>query len=317
MARGKYIFWRLAALLLPYVLIQGLLGAGLISDFQQITLMMMGINIILAVSLNLIVGFTGQLALGHAGFMAVGAYTAAVLTLKIHQPFLLSLILGGLAASLAGLLVGLPTLRLKGDYLAIATLGFGEIIRGILNNVEYVGGAAGLLGIPRLTTWTWLYGFLVLTLLGVMNFVNSTHGRACLAIREDEIAAETVGINTTYYKVVAFSLGAFFAGLAGGLYAHYFYLIQPSSFSFFRSFDVLVMVVLGGLGSITGSVLAAVGITLLNALLQDLAEFRMIIYSLLLILVMIFRPQGLMGRREWSLARWLEKRGEAHGPAGS
>src|SRR5690606_31095179 len=203
---------------------------------HQVNLYWMGINIILAVSLNLIVGFTGQLALGHAGFMAVGAYVSAVFTLKLGQPYLLAVLAGSLAAGLVGIVIGLPTLRLRGDYLAIATLGFGEIVRGLLVNIEYVGGAAGLNGIPKMTNWTWLFLFTVATVLLIKNFINSSHGRACIAIREDEIAADAMGINTTFYKVLAFSIGAFFAGLAGALYAHYFFLIQPQSFSFLKSF---------------------------------------------------------------------------------
>ncbi|QGP91904.1 Branched-chain amino acid transport system / permease component [Neomoorella glycerini] len=307
----------LAGALLVYFLIFSLQSLGMISKFQEINLMMLGINIILAVSLNLIVGFTGQLALGHAGFMAVGAYVAAILTMKLHQPFLLAIIAGALAAALAGIIIGLPTLRLKGDYLAIATLGFGEIIKGVANNINYIGGAAGMIGIPRLTSWTWLYLMMVLTILVIVNFLNSTHGRACVAIRENEIAAETMGINTTYYKVLAFAIGAFFAGIAGALYAHYFYLIQPTTFTFFRSFDILVMVVFGGLGSITGSIIAAAAITLINAALQDLAVLRMVIYAILLIVIMVFRPQGLMGTKEFTLDRWVPKRGEASGSAGN
>ncbi|HBT48172.1 MAG TPA: branched-chain amino acid ABC transporter permease [Peptococcaceae bacterium] len=284
-----------------YFAVDWLLEEGIITKFQQVNLMLLGINVILATSLNLIVGFTGQLALGHAGFMAIGAYVATIFTVKLGQPFALALAVGSLAAALAGVLIGLPTLRLRGDYLAIATLGFGEIIRGLAVNIEYVGGAAGIMGIPRLTTWPWLYAMTVLTVVAIKNFINSTHGRACLAVRENEIAAEAMGINTTYYKVLAFTLGAFFGGLAGGLYAHYFYLIQPSTFSFLRSFDILVMVVLGGMGSLTGSVIAAAAITLVNALLQDLALLRMVIYAALLVAVMIFRPQGLMGNKELTL----------------
>jgi len=307
----------LAGVLLVYFIVSGLQTLGMISKFQEINLMMLGVNVILAVSLNLIVGFTGQLALGHAGFMAVGAYVAAVLTMKFHQPFLLALLAGAVAAAVAGIIIGLPTLRLKGDYLAIATLGFGEIIRGMANNINYIGGAAGMIGIPRLTNWTWLYLMMVLTGVVIVNFLNSTHGRACVAIRENEIAAETMGINTTYYKVLAFAVGAFFAGIAGGLYAHYFYLIQPTTFTFFRSFDILVMVVFGGLGSITGSIIAAAAITLGNAALQDLAVLRMVIYAALLVIIMVFRPQGLMGNKEFTLDRWVPKRGEVSDSAGN
>jgi len=299
-------------LILVFFFVQFALTSGSINSFQEVTLITMLINIILAVSLNLIVGFTGQLNLGHAGFMAVGAYTSAVLTMKLGQPFFLALIGGALAAALAGLIIGLPTLRLKGDYLAIATLGFGEIVRGIVVNIEYVGGAAGLIGIPQYTNWTWGFLFTVATVVLIRNLLTSSHGRACIAVRENEIAAEAVGINTTYYKVLAFCTGAFFAGIAGALYAHYFFLIQPKSFAFMKSFDVLVMTVFGGLGSITGSVLAAIGITLLNTFLQPLGPLRMVIYSALLILVMIFRPQGLLGSTELTyqtLSKFLGRRG--------
>lgn len=281
----------------------------MISSFQQVNLYWMGINIILAVSLNLIVGFTGQLALGHAGFMAIGAYVSAVMTLKLGQPFLLAVLVGSLATGFVGVLIGLPTLRLRGDYLAIATLGFGEIVRGLLINIDYVGGAAGLNGIPKLTNWTWLFIFTVGTVLLIKNFINSSHGRACIAIREDEIAADAMGINTTFYKVLAFSVGAFFAGLAGALYAHYFFLIQPQTFSFLKSFDALVMVVLGGLGSLTGSIIAASGITILNAALQSFGALRMVIYAVLLVIVMIFRPQGLMGTSEFTFQTLLRRKG--------
>lgn len=272
-----------------------------INPYYEINLLLMGINIIMAVSLNLINGFTGQFSIGHAGFMAVGAYTSAILTLKLGQSLGLGLLCGALAAAIIGFLIGLPTLRLKGDYLAIATLGFGEMIKVILINIEYVGGASGLNGIAHVTNWNWIFGMTVITVLVIKNFINSSHGRACISIREDEIAAETMGINTTKYKVMAFTMGAFFAGLAGGLYAHYFYIIQPGTFGFLKSIDYLVMVVLGGMGSVTGSVLAAAILTVLNAFLQRFAEIRMVIFALLLIIVMIFRPQGLMGNKEFSL----------------
>ncbi|NLM46323.1 MAG: branched-chain amino acid ABC transporter permease [Firmicutes bacterium] len=284
-----------------YLAVYAAIGTGLIAPYYQVNLYLMGINIIAAVSLNLIVGFTGQLALGHAGFMAVGAYVSAVLTLKLGQPFLPAILAGAVCAFVIGIIIGLPTLRLTGDYLAIATLGFGEIIRGLLVNIDYVGGAAGINGIPKLTNWTWLYLFTLLTVFSIKNFVNSTHGRACIAIRDNELAAETMGINTTYYKVLAFSIGAFFAGIAGALYAHYFFLIQPATFSFMKSFDALVMVVFGGLGSITGSIIAAMAVTFMNAALINFGSLRMIIYALLLVIIMVFRPQGLMGTKEFTL----------------
>jgi len=289
------------------------IDTGIITPFQQLNLYLMGINIILAVSLNLIVGFTGQLALGHAGFMAVGAYVAGVLTMKLGQPFLVATLAGALAAGLMGIIIGLPTLRLRGDYLAIATLGFGEIVRGILINIEYVGGAAGLIGIKQYCNWTWLFFWTLITVIIIKNFVNSTHGRACIAIREDEIAAEAMGINTTKYKVMAFSIGAFFAGIAGAVYAHYFFLIQPNTFSFLKSFDALLMVVFGGLGSLTGSIIAAIFLTGITAALQDLALLRMVIYAALLIAIMIFRPQGLLGTKEATFDIFIKERREPHG----
>jgi len=293
-----------------YLVLYFAMGNNIIPPFQQVNIYLMGINIIAAVSLNLIVGFTGQLALGHAGFMAVGAYVSAVLTMKLGQPFLVAIVAGAFVSFLLGILIGLPTLRLKGDYLAIATLGFGEIIRGVLVNIDYVGGAAGMNGIPKLTNWTWLYVFTLITIFAIKNFLNSTHGRACIAVRDNEIAAETMGINTTRYKVLAFSMGAFFAGIAGALYAHYFFLIQPTTFTFNRSFDILVMVVFGGLGSLTGSVLAAMAVTALNALLIDFGGLRMIIYALLLIIIMVFRPQGLLGTKEFTFrSLFREKEG--------
>ncbi len=281
-----------------FTLIQYGISTRLLDQYLQINLTSMCINVILAVSLNLINGFTGQLSLGHAGFMAVGAYSAVILTTKLDYPFLAGLVGAALAAGAAGFVIGVPTLRLKGDYLAIATLALGEIIRVTLQNIEYVNGPAGISGIPKLTTWAWLFGAMVLTILVVVNLVNSSYGRAIISVREDEIAAELMGINTTKYKVLAFVIGAAFAGVAGALYGHYFYIIKPETFNFMKSFDILVMVVLGGLGSTTGAVIAAIFITILTAVLQPFPEVRMILYALILIIVMIYRPQGLMGNKE-------------------
>jgi branched-chain amino acid transport system permease protein len=195
---------------------------------------------------------------------------------------------------------------LKGDYLAIATLGLGEIIKIVLLNTEYVGGASGLSGIPNKTSWTWVFFVTVVAVLLIQNFVRSTHGRACIAIRENEIAAESMGINVTKYKVIAFVIGSFFAGVGGGLYAHKFYVINPSSFNFMKSFEILVIVVLGGLGSTTGAIVGAVILTVLFTALQDYPELRMIIYSLLLIVMMIFRPGGLMGTKEFAYSAFTK-----------
>ncbi len=283
-----------------FTLVQYMLIAGHLSRFHEITLTSMCINIVLAVSLNLINGFTGQLSLGHAGFMAVGAYVSVVITNFYELPFIVGLLGGCLGAAIAGFIIGVPTLRLKGDYLAIATLGFGEIIRVLLQNINYVGGPAGISGIVKQTNWLWLFGSVVLTIIIIQNIVNSSYGRAIISVREDEIAAEVMGVNTTNYKVLAFVIGAMFAGLAGGLYGHYFYIIKPETFNFLKSFDILVMVVLGGLGSTTGAVIAAIFITILTAALQAFPAVRMIIYALILILIMIYRPQGLMGTKELS-----------------
>ncbi|MGI6538804.1 MAG: branched-chain amino acid ABC transporter permease [Caldicoprobacterales bacterium] len=296
-AMRKWVF-----ILLTFALVQLLAQVGIINDYLQATIATICINIILAVSLNLITGFTGQFSLGHAGFMSIGAYSCAIVLLRLPTigGFLLGLLLGAVLASLIGFLVGLPTLRLRGDYLAIATLGMSEIIRVVFINIKITNGAAGLSGIPRFTNWFFLYLFVVSTIVLISNFLKSSHGRACISIREDEIAAEAMGINTTRYKVMSFTMGAFFAGIAGGLYAAYFYYIDPGTFDFLKSIDVLVIVVLGGLGSISGSILAAILLALISVVLQDISELQMIVYSLILIIIMIFRPQGLMGSKELS-----------------
>lgn len=297
----------LLVLVLIWLAVEFMIRFGILNPFYELNLILIGINIILAVSLNLINGFNGQFSIGHAGFMAVGAYGAAMITLKTQLPLPLALLFGALLAGVFGVLVGIPTLRLRGDYLAIATLGFGEIIRGIIVNIDYIGGAYGLSGIPKIATWSWVFWLTVLTVIIITNFVNSTHGRATISIRENEIAAEAMGINTTKYKVMAFTIGSFFAGLAGGLHAHYFYTIQPNTFNFLKSFDILVMVVLGGQGSITGSIIAAIFLTIISASLQSLAALRLIIYALLLIIIMLFRPQGLMGTKEFSFKMFSKK----------
>lgn len=298
----------LLGIVLLYAVVQGLIMTDIMPAFYKLTLILMCIYIILATSLNLINGITGQFSIGHAGFMAVGAYISAIITAIMHGPLILGILAGAIVAALAGLLVGLPTLRLKGDYLAIATLGFGEIVRIVFLNMEYVGGASGFT-LPSKITWTWAFGLMVLSVLLMKNFVGSTHGRACISIRENEIAAESMGINTTKYKVMAFTMGAFFAGIAGGIYANYMYIIQPMTFSFLKSFDILVMVVLGGLGSMTGGIAGAIVMTLVSALLAGVPEWRLVITAVLLVVMMIFRPTGLMGTKEFSL-NFLGKKGD-------
>jgi len=277
------------------------LGADRINPYVLFILYDIGINIILAVSLNLINGYTGQFSLGHAGFMAVGAYTAAVITNQFGAlnpaasgaVFFGALLGGGLLAAVAGLLVGLPTLRLKGDYLAIVTLGFGEIIRVVFQNLDRVGGARGLSVMHGYTDLFWTFGLVAVTVYIITSLVHSTYGRGFIAVRDDEIAAEAMGINTTKYKVTAFVVGAFFAGIAGGLYAHAKQFITPNGFNFMESIAIVVMVVLGGMGNTPGVVLAAILLTILPEILRPVAEYRMVIYSLLLIVLMLTRPQGL------------------------
>lgn len=261
-----------------------------------------GINIILAVSLNLINGHTGQFSLGHAGFMAVGGYTAAKFSLVclplVPEPlrpvlFLVALLLGGMTSAVAGLGVGIPSLRLRGDYLAIVTLGFGEIIRVIVQNMEFVGAASGLKGIPKFATLGWTFAFAAITIYVVAALVNSTYGRGFIAVNDDEVAASSMGINPVRYKVTAFVTGAFFAGIAGGLYAHHKQFLSPTGFDFLKSIDIVVMVILGGMGRTVGVIIAAVLLTLLPEVLRQFADYRMILYSLLIIVLMLTRPQGL------------------------
>ncbi|WP_195891971.1 branched-chain amino acid ABC transporter permease [Neobacillus dielmonensis] len=297
MKKAKQFLLFLVLSLVVYGVIQYLIQTGMLNPFYSNMIISITINVILAVSLHLVIGITGQFSIGHAGFLAVGAYVSAIVTMQWEMPFFVALIVGGVVATLAGLVVGIPTLRLRGDYLAIATLGFAEIIRITFLNIDYVGGASGM-QVSHLTTWTSAFVCLFITVLVISNFTNSRHGRACIAIRENEIAADAMGINTTFYKVAAFALGSFFAGIAGGLYSHNFYIIQPTNFGFLKSFDILIFVVLGGLGSLSGAVISAVLLTVISTFLGEFPETRMIIYSVVLIVVMLYRPQGLMGTRE-------------------
>ena len=301
---GSYIVNTIAIVAL-FIVGQFMTTSGMLSRYYTGIVMMVGINIILTASLNLTTGYLGQLALGHAGFMSVGAYGAALFTLYSGLPsgisFPVALVIGGIVAALFGIAIGIPALRLKGDYLAIITLGFGEIIRVLITNVEFTGGAKGLRGIPRITNFAYVYIVVIITLVVLFTLLRSRQGRAIISIREDEVAAEASGINTTYYKLLAFTISAFFAGVAGGLYAHYLSVLDPTNFDFNYSIEILVMVVLGGMGSLTGSVIAAIVLTILPEALRDFASARMLIYSVLLIIMMIFRPSGLMGTREFSL----------------
>ena len=284
---------------------------GIITAYYQSTLYTIGINIILAVSLNLIIGVTGQFSLGHAGFMCIGAYAAAIIT-KANPTlggFVIGALIGALISAVVALIVAIPTLRLKGDYLAIATLGFSEIVRIIVLNMKITNGAAGLFGIPKLTTWPLLVVCILLTLLIVLNFSRSAPGRACISIREDEIASEAMGINTTKYKTIAFIIGAMLAALAGALYACNFYVVKPDLFTWTRSVDILILVVFGGMGSYTGSIVAAIVIGFINMFLQQFSDIRMIIYGAALVAIMVFRPKGIFGTKEFTFSALFERFG--------
>lgn len=294
---------------LGFILLLILSQAGLISRFSEGILIMICINIILATSLNITVGCLGQINLGHAGFMSIGAYAAALFTKSGIIPgfggYIVSILIAALFAGIAGVLIGIPALRLRGDYLAIVTLAFGEIIRVLIEFFDFTGGAQGLVGIPKYDNLLFIYLVMVVSVVLMYSIMTSRHGRAVLAIREDEIAAESTGINTTFYKTFAFALSAVFAGVAGALYAHYMGIISADQFDFNYSVSILVMVVLGGMGSFTGATLSAAVLTLLPEVLRAFADWRMIIYSLVLILMMIFRPSGLLGRKEFHISKLL------------
>lgn len=290
------------------------MSSGLTSRAQNSVILQVGIYVILAVSLNIATGYLGQLPLGHAGFMAVGAYAGAIFWkgagagLPESVSLVLGLVVAGLVAAVFGVIIGIPALRLKGDYLAIITLGFGEIIRVcIINLPDLTGGTPGLMGIPKYSTFTVVYIAVILTCVLIHMMMKSRHGRAILSIRENEIAAEACGIHVTYYKVLAFAVSAFFAGIAGALYAGFQGLLVPGSFNFMASINILVMVVLGGMGSMIGAIIAAAVLTALPLALQAFNTYRMVIYSVLLIATMIFKPSGLFGQYDFSLSRLLEK----------
>src|SRR5688500_56161 len=267
----------------------GLFGIG-IDDYQARLLVFIAINIILATSLNLINGFTGQFSIGHAGFMAVGAYSSAYFTVTYGRAIenslaglgetaassvvlLIAVAIGALVAAIAGLIVGIPSLRLKGDYLAIVTLGFAEIIRIVILNIDAVGGATGY-QVPGYANFLWIGIFTVITIVVIHNIVKSDAGRALVSIREDELAAEAMGVNTTRYKVTSFVIGSAFAGIAGVLFAHYNKFLHTNDFQFIRSFEIIIMIVIGGMGSMTGAILGAIIVTLLPEVLRQLPEIQ-------------------------------------------
>ena len=307
----KWAFW-FAAL----VLLAGLQASlrGLIGAYNYQIVILVGINIILAASLNLINGITGQFSIGHAGFYAVGGYTSASLvyyggtSIRAFTGFLppiaqnavlllLGLLAAAVAAGLAGLAVGIPSLRLRGDYLAIVTLGFGEIIRVFILNIDAIGGSRGFSGIPQLSNFFWVYLVVLLTIVTIRNLIQSSYGRAFVSIRDDEIAAEAMGVDTTRFKVLSFVISSMFAGIAGGLFGHFTMYLHPNSFQFTTSFYIIIMIVVGGLGSIEGSILGAVLVTVSLEAFRGFGAFRLVNFAILLILIMIYRPQGLVGKR--------------------
>jgi len=298
----------------PIVLVVGFILSilvprfGLVNEYVQLIIIYIGINIILTTSLNLINGYMGEFSVGHAGFMAVGAYVSAIFTTKLLPENLLAaffplvVLAGGIGAALVGLLVSVPSFKTRGDYLAIVTLAFNMIVKSVIENIEAIGGPRGIPGIAKLTTLPWTFFWTVLAILVIRNFVYSNYGRGVQSIREDEIASDLMGVNTNKVKLLAFTLSSFFAGVAGALFAHVLQFISPKVFDILKSTDVLIMVYLGGIGSITGSILGATAYTVLLEVLRPFGMWRMVLMPLMLVLLMIFRPRGIMGMSEF---RWL------------
>ena len=297
-----------------FVLIEVMTIFNVIGQYGVTTLVLIGINVIAAVGLNLVIGMSGQFSLGHAGFMAVGAYATALIVSAVPNVlgFVVSLVIGMGMSGIIALLVGIPTLRLRGDYLAIATLGVAEIIRIVIINLKITRGPAGIFGIPNFVNWQVVFGISVVVIALVVNFVRSTTGQAIIAVRDNEIAAASLGINTTKYKVIAFVIGAMLAALAGGLRASFIQSVSPQDYTFMQTITILIIVVLGGIGSMSGTVVTAVVLGLLDVVLQNFGPLRMVIYAVVLIVVMIFRPQGLLGTSELSLKTLLFDTGDEH-----
>jgi len=307
-----YIKYALTLLVLGivYGLLMLLVYEGIIDNYILRLMKQIGIFIIAALGLNLILGFTGQFTMGHAAFMSIGAYGSAIMTKNFNMPFPIALIVGVILAAILAALIGYPILRLKGDYLAICTLGFGEIVKVIIQNVDYVGGARGISSIPTKTSFLIVFIGVALCYAILKNLIHSSKGRAIMSVREDEIAAEAMGINSTKYKMISFIIGSSMAGLAGGLYAHFNTFIDPASFNFAKSIELITYVVLGGMGSLSGTVLGTSILIYLPEALRGLSsvfkDYRMLIYAFLLVLMMIFRPQGILGTREISVANIIK-----------
>jgi branched-chain amino acid transport system permease protein len=305
-----------------FVVMYGAMTLGFINRYNSTIFILVLVSIIMATSLNIATGFLGQLVLGHAGFMAIGAYVAALLGILLRDViqfsflsdglnnlllFIISALGAGVFAAIAGIIVGFPALRLRGDYLGIMTLGFGEIIRAIITNLEITNGAQGLSGIPRIMNFPIAFWSTVLIVVFVYLFMNSRHGRAILSIREDEIASESVGTDITKYKLIGFILASGFGGIGGAIYAFQIGYLAPSAFGFVKSVDIFVIVVLGGMGSISGGIIAAIFLTFLPEYLREFNQYRLLLYSMLLIFTMLFRPKGLMGTKEFSAKEFITK----------
>ena len=314
---NKKIIGRILAVVLAYALITFLIKGGVLNRQYTSLIVPIGVNIMLAVSLNLVTGFLGELSLGHAGFMSLGAYAGALFTLNTDMGDLPSIIaamlIGGVVAAIFGFLIGVPVLRLQGDYLAIVTLAFGEIIKSVLNSMTFTNGPKGLSKIPLISNYqhyTLVFIVTVITILVISNIVDSRHGRAVCSVRDNYIAAESIGVHVSRFKIMAFVVSAFFAGVAGVLYAHNVGIIKPTTFDYNKSIEILVIVVLGGMGSIRGSIIAAVVLTILPEMLRGADNLRMLLYSIVLIAMMLFNQSGFKERLLERFSGNTEKAGE-------
>ena len=314
---NKKIIGRILAVVLAYALITFLIKGGVLNRQYTSLIVPIGVNIMLAVSLNLVTGFLGELSLGHAGFMSLGAYAGALFTLNTYMgdlpSIIVAMLIGGVVAAIFGFLIGVPVLRLQGDYLAIVTLAFGEIIKSVLNSMTFTNGPKGLSKIPLISNYqhyTLVFIVTVITILVISNIVDSRHGRAVCSVRDNYIAAESIGVHVSRFKIMAFVVSAFFAGVAGVLYAHNVGIIKPTTFDYNKSIEILVIVVLGGMGSIRGSIIAAVVLTILPEMLRGADNLRMLLYSIVLIAMMLFNQSGLKERLLERFSGNKEKAGE-------
>lgn len=317
----KKMIINVVAAVAAYIVVMILINGGILGRQAMSIIIPCCINVILAVSLCLLVGFLGELTLGHAGFMSIGAYAGALTTNALNLPpmieLIIGLLVGGIFAAIFSLIIGLPVLRLKGDYLAIVTLGFGEIIKSVINALGFTGGAKGLTGIGAYSNYknfTFVYIFVLLTILVISNLVRSRHGRAICAVRDNAIAAEAIGIKVTKFKTMAFVISGFFAGMAGVFYAHNVGILKPVNFDYNKSIEILVMVVLGDMGNIKGAVIAAVILTALPEVLRGAADFRMLLYAIVLIAMMLFNNSrfrmAIIEKRNLKKAMSIQKEGE-------